>query len=402
MAEETHETKIVITGDATVAVNCFTKVSGAIGKASRAVGSFMRAFSRIHWIIESIKGVVEIYKKLESWVNRAARAAAQLKVDTAFKSAAKAMDELCEKQSRYNKLLQEFLGNLQRKNELEDIKQKGRYRKEDEKREIDRANEMAGVTDPETRRKIEQRWRVEDETRNRSREEDRLKRAIASEDDNASSYATVASADERAAQAARKEADDLMRAWYQMTEEEKKEATAQKEALNAKAKALEESAAKFRIEEKQAEEREELYRRELDDLRSAPSVAKAKNEAEDIQVKAEQERKAQSEAEAELNKTTRESERQHAQDKKRAQAEENREKEKRASELEAFASRIDAADGVSGNRLTAMGLGSGVSASGNVAADVKRIADLLRQDVEANKKAAEKTGSSLYEMVLGE
>lgn len=402
MAEETHETKIVISGDAKNAVGAFGSVVGALNKVRTAVSRVMMAFSVFGMAIQGIQVLISWYKKLEEWINRTARAATQMRVAAAFKTASNAMDDLIRKQSIYNKLLQEELADLQRQNELRGIKQNNRYKKEDTQREIDRANEMAGVTDPETRRKIEQRWRVEDEQRSRAREGERLGKAISDENEKSAIYGSKAGANERAAAEARKEADALMRSWYQMTDEQKKEAEAQKAALIAKAKALEESAAKYRIEEKQAEARAELYRQEAEDLRTAPSVAKAKNAAEDIQVKAEQEKKAQSNAEAELQRTTKEAERQHAKDEARAQAEENREKEKRAGDLEAFAGRIDAADGVSGNRLTAMGLGSGVSAKGGVASDVRKLVELVRQDVEANKKSAEKSDNSLYEMVLGE
>jgi len=58
----------------------------------------------------------------------------------------------------------------------------------------------------------------------------------------------------------------------------------------------------------------------------------------------------------------------------------------RADDIEQFADRIDAADGVSQNRLTAMGLGSGVSAKGDVSSDVRKLVDLLRENVQATKE----------------
>jgi len=71
---------------------------------------------------------------------------------------------------------------------------------------------------------------------------------------------------------------------------------------------------------------------------------------------------------------------------------------KRADDLETFADRIDAADVVSQNRLTAMGLGSGVSAKGDVSSDVRKLVDLLRQNVKAteNIKIPESSNVSVF------
>jgi len=52
---------------------------------------------------------------------------------------------------------------------------------------------------------------------------------------------------------------------------------------------------------------------------------------------------------------------------------------------EAFAERMAATEGVSQNRLTALGLGSGVEARGGIAGDVKRIVELLKEEVAATK-----------------
>lgn len=58
---------------------------------------------------------------------------------------------------------------------------------------------------------------------------------------------------------------------------------------------------------------------------------------------------------------------------------------RQADDAEQFADRVAAAEGVSQNRLTAMGLGSGVQSDGGVASNVMKLVDLLRQNVEATK-----------------
>ena len=53
---------------------------------------------------------------------------------------------------------------------------------------------------------------------------------------------------------------------------------------------------------------------------------------------------------------------------------------------EAFAERMAATEGVSQNRLTALGLGSGVEGRSGIAGDVKKIVDLLEEEIEATKE----------------
>ena len=63
-----------------------------------------------------------------------------------------------------------------------------------------------------------------------------------------------------------------------------------------------------------------------------------------------------------------------------------------------MASGMAGADAVSANRLTAMGLGSGVSAHGGVAGDVKKLVDLLKEEIAATKgiKAEASSGPAVF------
>jgi len=77
-------------------------------------------------------------------------------------------------------------------------------------------------------------------------------------------------------------------------------------------------------------------------------------------------------------------------------AAENRERTEKISMFTRMESAAVSADAVSENRLTAMGLGSGVSAQGNVVAnDVRKIIDLLKQEIEATKNI--KPGEAKFE-----
>lgn len=61
------------------------------------------------------------------------------------------------------------------------------------------------------------------------------------------------------------------------------------------------------------------------------------------------------------------------------------ERRKRSGELGGFADRLAATEGVSQNRLTALGLGSGVDGRAGIAGDVKKIVELLKEEIAATK-----------------
>lgn len=68
-----------------------------------------------------------------------------------------------------------------------------------------------------------------------------------------------------------------------------------------------------------------------------------------------------------------------------AAAEARGEREKRIGELEGFSDRLAATEGVSANRLAALGLGSGVEGRSGIAGDVRKIIDLLQEEIAATK-----------------
>lgn len=68
-----------------------------------------------------------------------------------------------------------------------------------------------------------------------------------------------------------------------------------------------------------------------------------------------------------------------------AAEEERAARDERIDELGGFADRLAATEGVSANRLTALGLGSGVDGRGGIAGDVRKIIDLLKEEIDATK-----------------
>ena len=68
-----------------------------------------------------------------------------------------------------------------------------------------------------------------------------------------------------------------------------------------------------------------------------------------------------------------------------ARAAREKEQDARIGELDGFAGRLAATEDVSVNRLTALRLGSGVDGRGGIAGDVRKIIDLLKEEIDATK-----------------
>ena len=391
MADNTHETKIVISGDDSGATGALNRVKGlldggivgALKGVRTAIAGVMRALGVFGMAVSGIMLVVEGYRKLTDWMNRAARAAAELRIASVFKEAADSMDRLISRQEAYNKLLKEELSDLNRRKELQGIAQSGKEQRETEKREIARAKEIAGAANADEERAIRQRWAEEDETRERGRRYRELKGNVAEETEKSAIYGSKAGAAEANVKAADDAIADIRANFVRMNEEQLKEARKQIEALEKKRKANAEAAAEYRKEEEMAEKRAELYRQQIEDVRNGGGVAKARNEAENAKIAREKEERDFEE----MQKRARESDKAATEFVKAYEEDQRRERESRIATAEGVAERAASFDGVSQNRLTAMGLGSGVSASGGVASDVRKLVDLLKQEVEESKKA---------------
>ena len=429
MAEDTHETKIVISGDAKNAVGAFGSVVGALNKVRTAVRRVMRAFGLIGMAAQGIQTLISWYKKLEEWTNRAKVAAQKLReeyeksrYETAVKKAAAAYEQL-------NKKIAQALELERKRNQLFDERKRVTRDQNDAKLELSKQKEVAALDpeDPEYEKKkrtIERKYeRAESQVRNGRAELDAKAQANRTYSQAAQKDREVRELEKQYQRQQRvyEIADDNYIAarnragfnenGYRGEEEDVNKAKEAEKAMLKEGLTLDKIADAIKKAREEAEQLRKIGDEQMKGIDAARTRAEADKlridnaEKEDAaQEKREAEKKAADErkkAEDELNRATKEAERQHAQDEKRAQDEENREKTQRANDLEGFASRIDAADGVSGNRLTAMGLGSGVSANGGVASDVKKLVDLLRQDVEANKKSAEKNDTT-SEMILGE
>lgn len=395
MADNTHETKIVISGDASGATSALNRVKDLVGKGligtlhglREAVSKVMGAFGLFGLAVQGVQALIEGFKKIHEWINRAAKAAAEMRIAAVFNDAANAMDRLISRQETYNKLLKEELAGLSRRKELQNIEESGKEQRENEKREIARAKEIAGATSEEEERKIRQRWAVEDETRERGRRYRQLKSSAADEDEKAAIYGSKAGAAEANAAAAGAAIEDLRASKIRMSDDQKKEADNQIAALEAKRKASAAEAAQYRIEEQMAEKRAALYRRQIEDVRQGGGVAQAKNDAENAKLARQQEAKdferMQQEA-REKDDAAREFVRGYEEE-QRAEA------DKRRGQIDAYnATLAGVADSSRPkDRLTAMGLGSGAAIDRTAqqqAADVKTLVQLLKEQVNLTRE----------------
>lgn len=395
MADNTHETKIVISGDASGATSALNRVKDLVGKGligtlhglREAVSKVMGAFGLFGLAVQGVQALIEGFKKIHEWINRAAKAAAEMRIAAIFKDAADAMDRLISRQETYNKLLKEELDDLSRRKELQNIEQSGKEQRENEKREIARAKEIAGATSEEEERKIRQRWAVEDETRERGRRYRQLKSAAAEEDEKAAIYGSKAGAAEENAAAAGTAIEDLRAYKIRMSDEQKKEADKQIAALEAKRKASAAEAEQYRIEEQMAEKRAALYRRQIEDVRQGGGVAQAKNDAENAKLARQQEAKNFERIKQEAREKD-----DAANEFVRGYEEEQRaEAEKRQGQIDAYnATLAGVADSSRPkDRLTAMGLGSGAAIDRTAqqqAADVKTLVQLLKEQVNLTRE----------------
>lgn len=462
MAENTQEIKVVVKGDASGAVGAFGRVKAAVGgvvdrldSIKNAVGKVMGALGVFGLAAQGVQALVEAYKKLDEWMHRAARAAAEMRITSAFKDATEAMDRLISRQTLYNKLLKDELADLGRRKELRQIEESGKEQREKDRRDLARAKEIAGATDENEERAIRQRWAVEDETLERGKRYRQLRANVAEEEEKSAIYGSKARVTEENVAGVGADIDRLAAEKIRMNDEQRKEADKQIAALEAKRKALTEEAKQYRVEEEMAEKRAELYRRQIEDVRKSGGVAQVRNEVENLKInrqRQEDDRKFRAEVAKEDERRSQKLElegmtdyqkyaelgnREYGAANRRRQAEERyaaetakpteERDEKRVAELReavktaqreefeaadqksAVGERIDGqtrnrgaeilgeAAGVQGNRLTAMGLGGGIDRENpKIESMMKDIISVLNNQLRATERLGDADHSAAF------
>ena len=117
MAENTHNTKIVISGDDSGATGALNRVNGllnggvvkALGSVRSAINGVMRAFGLFGLAMQGIQIVIEGYKKLSEWMHRAETAAKALREELAKASHEIAVERAEDAYKRLNKRIEESI-----------------------------------------------------------------------------------------------------------------------------------------------------------------------------------------------------------------------------------------------------------------------------------------------------
>lgn len=172
MAETEHKTTIKIDGDAKGASAAIDKTTQAIrglgaaigalrttfGIAMTAVGAFMAGFNLVPTVVE---GWRKLNDYLHNFGAEAGRAFNTMMIDRA----AAAVERLAGRQRELNAELEKQARRNALQREVDETRASVVRDVEDSRREVERATELAGVTDPRRRQALQDRFAAEDAQR---------------------------------------------------------------------------------------------------------------------------------------------------------------------------------------------------------------------------------------------
>ena len=107
MADNTHETKIVISGDATIAVSSLKLVQAQVGKLMGYVKNAFGILGKINWVLGGIQTVSQWFGEFVEWTRRADTAAKALREELAKSSYENAVARAADAYKKLNKNIEE-------------------------------------------------------------------------------------------------------------------------------------------------------------------------------------------------------------------------------------------------------------------------------------------------------
>lgn len=397
-----HETKIVVTGDSSGAQGALQRVVGAFKNVHATVNFLGSAFKRLMasfglfgLAVNGISSLVQSFKSLREWLNRTEEISRRLSMQEALNLSKEATDRLTKSQKYYNEELSKSLDNLERLKNNADLTLSSAYSVEDRRNQYEKAKEMALAETPEERSEVERRWRVKEEGIQRRREWDRMGAAADNELDKANHL-------DAAAEKAEKHGKDIWlekekaeaRFRVDWSNEAKEEYYKNQDELLDRYWKNEDEIKKLRAEAAQARERADTLYRARNELQAVGSAAELQydREVKDEAIKKQEEERDKRIREEQFKKAERLAElrRQYEAAEKARRVEQeiaDSRTENLKSDIDEYQSFARSLSGIgpSENRLTALGLGSGVAAKADISGDVKRIIDLIKIEIDEIK-----------------
>lgn len=411
MADDSNKVDIKVNADANNAVSGISRIISGLKTLRTAVTGVMRTLGMINWAVQAVQMLYSGYQKLCEWMERAAKEARELADQLERDSIATAAAHAAEAYKKLNKELAEANRLEKERNAILDQRKAAARDLEDANLERDKQMEIAkldpnSATYEEDRRAIERKYarraseaavsRADEDSRAGARRlydeaetKDRQANALQAEYDRETRIAKrsrdrvwrLGMDERRGVEGAKEKHEEAERQWKSDEEAAQKTKEAM-EALRKEADSIRARAAEMTGGSRAAHIRDEARQAQISNEERGEEARKKKAEREAAEREQEQKRKEQE----------REAERQ---ERERVAAE-NKERTEKIGTFSRMADAMVSADAVSQNRLTAMGLGSGVSAQGGgVANDVRKIVDLLKQEIEATKQI--KPGEAKFE-----
>lgn len=385
---DTHETKIVINGDSSAAVGALKRVVTALHSVRSAASKLMSAFGVFGMAVQGVQSLIRGFQWLKEKITETAREIAKIKWDFEMRNAANETARLVGWHEKLAKLMKDELDTLSKQRTIQGIDEQGRRDYEEGKREADRARQIYEAKTPEEEQALRDRFAAEDEQRERENRKEQRKQQIKNLDNEESVYTSKA-------KSLRNNNADIEKQ-LKIERFNLERATGYNELAEPIAKRISELEQRFSANDKQAAiyEKEAKFRRDqiaaLEKQKDYEGVTAGEwNRKTEAKKRAEEEARERAEAEDKTRKDIASA----AADRLNA---ENAAKLDQARDLDSFAGRLAAQEGVSTNRLSAMGLGSGVQGGSGVASDVKRLVTLLEEEVRATKENKPGDAAAVY------
>jgi len=381
MAGNEHKVTISINGRSSNAVSALERVQSSLIKVRQAASRVMSALGTFGMAWQGIAVVCEWINKARSRLAELRTAVERARFAAEMSSAADATARLVGMHERLSRIMKDETDTLAKQKSLRDLKQSITDDNEDGKRAADRARQIYEANTPDEEQRLRDKFAAEDERIAAERKKRDTRNRIKDLDEEESIYSSKANGLREnnksiAEQIAARE-DDRRRV---VKDEDREAIDKEIEALNKRKVANDSEIA--------------LYEKESKFRRDQIAVLESSNGVDGQTAgywdrKTEQKKRDQADADADFEQRQRNARESDEAARKFVEAiEKDRERESE-TKMSRVSSRLEssyALGHVSQNRLTAMGLGSGVKGSDGVSTDLTRIIRILENTLTATRE----------------